>query len=259
MTVDAKAAPNILVVSDIRKQFGGLAALDGLDFAVPRNKIFGLIGPNGSGKTTMLNVLTGVLPPTAGHIRFESSEIAGLSSHRIASFGISRTFQNIRLFKKMSVLDNVKVGAHIHARYGLASAIFQLHRRAEKEIEKKAEEALAFVGLSDRRHRLAGTLPYGEQRLVEIARAVCAKPSLLLLDEPLVGMPPAEIDRVVRVFHAIVERGTTIILVEHTMRVVMSICDEIAVLNFGRRIAQGTPAEIRKNEDVITAYLGKSH
>lgn len=249
----------ILRTVGLKKYFGGVRALDGVDLEVNKGDIFGLIGPNGSGKTTMLNVLSGVLPPTDGQVFVGGFETTGLPADLIARKRVSRTFQNIRLFKDMSVLDNVKVGRHLKAGYGVLSTVFQLHRKAEAELERRAEQALEFVGMQDRRDRQANTLPYGEQRLIEIARAMAADPSLILLDEPLVGMPPVEIERLVQVFHQIIATGTTIILVEHTMRVMMKICHDIAVLNFGKVIAQGTPEEIRNNEDVITAYLGRGH
>jgi branched-chain amino acid transport system ATP-binding protein len=246
----------ILSARRVSKSFGGLKALDCVDMDLEFGRIHGLIGPNGSGKTTMLNVLSGILPPTSGSILFRGIEIANAPSHRIATLGVARTFQNLRLFKELSVLENVLVGRHVHLGYGLSSIFFQKHHTAERIARERAQELVDFVGLGHRASVRASDLPYGEQRLVEIARAVALEPKLLLLDEPLVGMNRTEVDRVVNLFFKIREGGCALLLVEHTMRVVMDICECITVLNFGRRIAEGTSSEIRTNSDVISAYLG---
>jgi branched-chain amino acid transport system ATP-binding protein len=249
-------AAAILSTRSVSKSFGGLKALDGVDMDLECGRIHGLIGPNGSGKTTMLNVLSGIVPPTSGSILFEGTEMANAPAHRIATSGVARTFQNLRLFKELSVLDNVLVGRHVHLGYGLTSILLQKHHPAERRARERAQELVNFVGLAHRGDARAADLPYGEQRLVEIARAVALEPKLLLLDEPLVGMNHTEVDRVVKLFLKICEGGCTLLLVEHTMRVVMDICERITVLNFGKRIAEGTPSEVRTNPDVISAYLG---
>lgn len=252
------SAPALLRARGVAMHFGGLKALDGVDMDVERGRIHGLIGPNGSGKTTMLNVLSGVYEPTAGSIVFEASELARAPAHRIAASGIARTFQNLRLFKDLSVVENVLVGRQPHLGYGLGAIFLQLHGAAERRARERAAELVRFVGLEHRMAARAGDLPYGEQRLVEIARALALEPKLLLLDEPLVGMNPTEVQRVVGLFSRIRETGCTLLLVEHSMRVVMSLCERITVLNFGRRIGEGTPAEVRTNPDVISAYLGQA-
>jgi ABC-type branched-subunit amino acid transport system ATPase component len=247
----------LLSTRGVAKHFGGLKALDGVDMDVRQGSIHGLIGPNGSGKTTMLNVLSGVYAPTAGSISFAGAELANVPAHRIAVAGIARTFQNLRLFKDLSVLENVLIGRQPHLGYGLGAVFLQRHGAAEQRARERAHELVRFVGLGHRAEARAGDLPYGEQRLVEIARALALEPKLLLLDEPLVGMNPTEVDRVVELFARIRQGGCTLLLVEHSVRVVMSICEQITVLNFGRRIAEGTPAAIRADADVISAYLGQ--
>jgi branched-chain amino acid transport system ATP-binding protein len=251
------AAPPILSARNISKNFGGLNALDRVDMDLERGRIHGLIGPNGSGKTTMLNVLSGIYPPSAGSVLFEGAEMASAPPHSIAAAGVARTFQNLRLFKDLSVLENVLVGRQPHLGYGLGTIFLQRHRSAERRARERAQELVQFVGLSHRASVRAADLPYGEQRRVEIARAIALEPKLLLLDEPLVGMNPTEVDRVVGLFMKIRENGCSLLLVEHTMRVVMNICERITVLNFGRRIADGTSSEVRANPDVISAYLGE--
>jgi branched-chain amino acid transport system ATP-binding protein len=251
------ASTTILSVRDVGKNFGGLNALDRVDMDLERGSIHGLIGPNGSGKTTMLNVLSGIYAPSAGSILFEGKELASAPPHCIATAGVARTFQNLRLFKDLSVLENVLVGRHPHLGYGLKAIFLQRHYPAERRARERAHELVRFVGLAHRADVRAGDLPYGEQRLVEIARATALEPKLLLLDEPLVGMNRTEVDRVVGLFLKIRDNGCTLLLVEHTMRVVMDICERITVLNFGRRIADGTSSEVRANPDVISAYLGE--
>ncbi len=247
----------LLETAGLARRFGGLKALDGVDMRLHAGSIHGLIGPNGSGKTTMLNVLSGVLRPSGGRIVFQGRDLTGLPPHRITRAGIGRTFQNIRIFKRLSVLENVLLGAHGHLGYGVLAVLVQRHRRAEAAAIARAERMLDVVGLAARAKQPAGSLPYGEQRLVEVARALATAPRLVLLDEPLVGMNPGEVDRVVGTFRRITEQGTAILLVEHKMRVVMAVCDRITVLNFGKKIAEGTPGEIRQNDEVVRAYLGE--
>lgn len=253
------AAVPILDVIGLTRHFGGLAAVDGVDLRVDSGEIHGLIGPNGSGKTTCLNLISGVLKADAGGIQLEKSPIENLPTHRIARAGLARTFQNIRVFGRMTVIQNVLVGYSHALGYGLVDVLLLRTKRLERELYERAHTLLEFVGLSQKAELLACNLPYGEQRLVEIARALALDPKLLLLDEPLVGMNPAEVDRVVALLRRLRSDGLTMLLVEHKMRVVMSLCDRMTVLNFGRRIAGGAPAEIRENPEVIRAYLGDGH
>ncbi|WP_210485731.1 ABC transporter ATP-binding protein [Microvirga antarctica] len=248
---------SLLTVSGLCKNFGGLAALDDVRMSIRPGTIHGLIGPNGSGKSTFINVVTGVIQPNAGSVSIGGTDVAGRRSNVVNAAGIARTFQNLRLFRAMTVLDNVLIGEHRHLGYGLGSALLMRNGPAERRAKEQAMGLLSDVGLSHRAETIAGSLPYGEQRLLEIARALATKPKLLMLDEPLAGMNPTEMDRVVSILREIVSRGVTILLVEHAVRVVMSVCDHISVLNFGRNIAEGTPREIQGNEDVIVAYLGR--
>jgi branched-chain amino acid transport system ATP-binding protein len=247
----------LLSVRGVTKNFGGLKVLDRVDMDVPQGSIHGLIGPNGSGKTTMLNVLSGVYAPAAGSISFAGTDLAGAPAHAIAAAGIARTFQTLRLFKDLTVLENVLIGRHLHLGYGLGAVFLCRNGALERRARERALDLVRSVGVAHRTTARAGDLPYGEQRLVEIARALALDPKLLLLDEPLVGMNPTEVDRVVSLFEGIRAGGCTLLLVEHSMRVVLSLCEQITVLNFGQRIATGTPAEIRANPEVISAYLGQ--
>ncbi|MBM6595306.1 ABC transporter ATP-binding protein [Microvirga pudoricolor] len=247
----------LLHVADLTKNFGGLTALAGVHIEVRSGTIHGLIGPNGSGKSTFINTVTGVIPPNSGQIVIDGRNVAGLRPNIVNAAGIARTFQNLRLFKAMSVLDNVLIGEHRHMGYGLGSALTMRNGEAERHVKDVAMGLLADVGLAHRAEAISGSLPYGEQRLLEIARALATQPKLLMLDEPLAGMNPTEMDRVVAILRRIVARGVTILLVEHAVRVVMSVCDRISVLNFGRNIAEGSPQEIQGNEDVVVAYLGR--
>jgi branched-chain amino acid transport system ATP-binding protein len=250
----------LLALEGVDKVFGGLKALHGVSFAVEARSIFGLIGPNGAGKTTIFNVITGVYRPDGGRVRFDARDIGGLPPARVAALGVARTFQNIRLFRAMTVLENVMVAGHKLHRSGLASAIFRTlsHANDENALAARARELLAILGLEGQAGDIAGSLPYGSQRRLEIARALMLGPKLLLLDEPAAGMNSAEaleLERQIRFLRD--ELGVTIVLVEHNMSVVMSVCEHIHVVDHGVTIAHGTPAEIRVHPRVLAAYLGQ--
>lgn len=246
----------LLTLTGVSKNFGGLRAVNDLSVEVSTEYIYGLIGPNGAGKTTVFNLITGVYPCTSGSILLEDVDLTKLKSYRIARMGISRTFQTIRLFPSMTTWENVLIGQNFLSRSGV-SGILPVRRAQELELRAQAEEALKVLGLWEMRDRKAVTLPYGSQRKVEIARAIVARPKLLLLDEPTAGMNIRETEDLLGVLTKIHDLGITILVIEHDMRVVMGICDHIFVLNFGQKIAEGTPAEIRRNEQVLQAYLGK--
>ncbi len=248
----------LLTVKGLAKHFGGLKAVDGVDMVVRRGEIQALIGPNGSGKTTILNMLSGLYVPTAGEITLGSAAIAGKKPHLITSLGMARTFQNIRLFGELTVLDNVLIGRHCHCRTGLWASILHLpsQRDEESAIRAKALEMLEFVGLKGKEFAQANSLPYGQQRLLELARALASEPQLLLLDEPAAGLNAAETEALVGLLFQICTRGVTILLVEHDMNLVMNVSDHITVLNFGKKIAEGSAETIEKNREVIDAYLG---
>lgn len=251
-------AQALLEVDDVTLKFGGLTALDSVTFDIKEGEILGLIGPNGAGKTTCFNVMTGVYQATSGEVRLQGRSVAKLKRHRITRLGIARTFQNIRLFKSMTVLENVMVGADAHSKVSFFDALFRTprHRRNEAEGLASAKELLDLVGVRAHHDELAANLSYGEQRRLEIARALATKPALLCLDEPAAGFNPAEKRELTRLIRKIRDQGNTVLLIEHDMRLVMEAADRIVVLEFGRKIAEGTPAEIRDNPAVIAAYLG---
>ncbi len=248
----------LLVVDDVTLKFGGLVALDHVSFDIREGEILGLIGPNGAGKTTCFNVTTGVYRPTSGEVRLEGRSLTRLKRHQITKLGIARTFQNIRLFKPMTALENVLVGTDAQHSTGLASALFRLprHRREEQEGHERAMELLKFMGLERKADELAVNLPYGDQRRLEIARAMATNPKLLCLDEPAAGFNPAEKSKLMDLIKRVRDQGYTVLLIEHDMRLVMGVTDRIVVLEFGQKIAEGPPAEIRDNPAVIAAYLG---
>lgn len=255
------AAPTrrrVLEIDALTLQFGGLTALDDVTFHIEEGEILGLIGPNGAGKTTCFNAVTGIYRPTSGDIRFEGTSIAGHKRFQITQLGVARTFQNIRLFRSMTALENVLVGADAKHSTGMASALFRLpkHRREEREGHDRAMELLAFMGLQKRADELAANLSYGDQRRLEIARAMATEPKLICLDEPAAGFNPAEKAQLMDLIKRVRDQGYTVLLIEHDMKLVMGVTDRIVVLEFGRKIAEGTPAEIRDNPAVIAAYLG---
>ncbi len=249
----------MLRVENITRDFGGLRVLDDVIFEIEEGTIYGIIGPNGAGKTTLFNIISGLLKPTGGRIIFNTIDITGLKPHAITAAGISRTFQNIRIFKEMTLLENVLVGMHRLFSYSAVSMLFELKkkRREEKELREKAYDILSIVRLSEKAGLKAESLSYGEQRKLELARALATEPKLILVDEPAAGMNPAETEELMGEIVRINSRKYTICLIEHDMKVVMGICRRIGVLNFGKFIAQGSPDEIKNNPLVIEAYLGR--
>jgi len=259
--MSARAMPGevILSIENVAVHFGGLVAISDLNFTVCDGEIVGLIGPNGAGKTTAFNVFTGFLKPTSGEVHYRGTLLNGLKPHEIADLGLVRTFQRTSVFQNNSVYENVLIGLHRRGRSTPWDTLLALPREriAEQEFADRAREILALVGLESRAAELAGALPYGEQRLLGIALALAAQPSMLLLDEPVSGMNPSESGKVMKLVETIRASGVAILLVEHDMPMVMRVCDRIVVLNYGRIIAEGSPAEIQRHPDVIRAYLGE--
>lgn len=250
----------MLEVTQLGISFGGLRAVDALSMSIEKGGLVGLIGPNGAGKTTVFNMLTGVYRPTDGGIRLDGENLVGKAPHEICRLGVARTFQNIRLFSKLTVLDNVKTALHNQVGYTLAESFLHLgsYRKKEREMDERALGILRVFGLAEKSQFTAANLPYGQQRKLEIARALGTSPKLLLLDEPAAGMNPQETGELMETIELVRKKyGVTVLLIEHDMKLVAGICEYLYVLNFGRELAQGTPSEVLHNPEVVTAYLGE--